>query len=378
MTEEPWFVPALWVGGITKSWSPIERRIGDRYLAVPSRTDVRQLLPWRWSSAVAAGQRRSDDRGRNSSLRDIGRVAALLTVGATTRSRRVAVEADASIVDHVAAELGLPKGSHGLFLFGPERANRKPVLQLHDHLGRTRAWVKVGTSDLTRRLLNHEVEVLSRLGAASFGFRVPRVEASGTFGSSTWAALEPMTVGRRRRPHMRAFDDLALAIERTAPRWSGPAEESPMVARLRDESIGLEHASIALERLVGRGREVTLAAAHGDLVPWNLLSGSPQPAVWDWERYERTAPVGFDRIHRRIQVAVQRSGHSLERAVSDTHHEMRGHGDLPADRWADHIDWYLVVMLCRYERDAQRHPNPRLVARIADLARVLNERGTRS
>ena len=54
-------------------------------------------------------------------------------------------------------------------------------------------------------------------------------------------------------------------------------------------------------------RPIALTASHGDYVPWNVLSGRPRPAVWDWERFDRAVPAGSDRIHYRFQVGVQRA-----------------------------------------------------------------------
>lgn len=375
MTHDHWFIPALWPDGTERPWVPWRPRTGARYVAIPSRTNVQQLIPWRWTSAVAAAQRVSDDRSRFSRLRDAGGVAALLGVAALSSRRRLGVSADRSIVDHVTASLGLASPTYGTFLFGPARANRKPVIQIHDRRGRTLVWVKVATSELTKELLTAEVDVLGRLGERPLGFRIPSVLGRGSFGDADWAALEPMTVERRTRPSLETFDRIASSIESTAPQWSGATADSPLVARLRHEANGLEHAPGILERLIARRPSIELAAAHGDLVPWNMLSGAPDTAVWDWERYVTTAPVGFDRIHRRVQVAVQQGGLALEDAVARAESDLRSSDDASVEAWAAHVDWYLAVMLCRYERDARRHANPRLVGRIEDLARVLNDRG---
>ncbi len=378
MRNDQWFIPSLWPGGSEEIWSPWGRRHGERFVAIPSRADAQQLVPWRWSSAIAASQRVSDDRSRYSRIRDAGGVAALLGVAVASSSHRLGVRADISIVDHLSSELGLPGSTFGTFMFGPARANRKPVIQLHDRRGRTQAWVKVGTNDLTRTLLGREIDVLEDFARRTLTFRVPAVMGRGTFGTSEWAALEPMTVEHRVAPDLDTFDNLAMSIEETAPRWSGPSEDSPLVDRLRVEATGLEFASSAVERLVARHRLIELAGAHGDLVPWNMLSGDADHAVWDWERYEATAPVGFDRIHRRVQVAVQQLGRTLEAAVADVETDLDSKHEPATTSWSALVDWYLAVMLCRYQRDAQRHANPRLVGRINDLARVLADRGARS
>lgn len=304
----------------------------------------------------------------------------MLALAVLAPVRRLGVVGDGSMVEHVSAELDLAPPTFGTYLFGPARANRKPVIQIHDRRGRTHVWVKVATSELTRDLLDREVGVLDRLArsADGLGFRVPAVVGRGTFNDTEWAALEPMSVERRQPSDLASFDRLALSIQATAEPWTGATADSPLVSRLREQADGLDHAPAILERLVEARPTIELAAAHGDLVPWNMLTGDPQPAVWDWERYETAAPVGFDRIHRRVQVAVQQGGRPLERAVADATADLAARDDVPASSWDADVDWYLAVMLCRYERDARRHANPRLAGRIEDLARVLTARGAQS
>jgi hypothetical protein len=266
-----------------------------------------------------------------------------------------------------------------LVMCGPPRANQKPVVQLHDRAGRTIAFVKVAWNDLTRALLEAERRSLETLaGSPDRGFTVPPVLASGEFGSATWLAIGPAGVRHRDRPDRVTIDRLAIAIERTADVWEGETESSAFVERLRAEASALDAGRRAVEALAerDRGRPLRLAAGHGDFVPWNILSGRPQPAVWDWERYDAGVPAGTDRFHHRFQIAVQRSRRSVGDALATIGDELDTVlPELPADRRSAHLDWYITALLVRYEHDAADHATPRLASRIADLTTVLTRRG---
>ena len=70
--------------------------------------------------------------------------------------------------------------------FGPDRANRKPVLQLLDASGTCVAFAKVGVNALTRELVRREVAVLTRLEDQDLGrVRAPRVRYAGEWHDET-------------------------------------------------------------------------------------------------------------------------------------------------------------------------------------------------
>jgi hypothetical protein len=345
-------------------------------IAVPNSTDVRQMLPWNPSSIVATAYRRSDDRPARRQWRDAFGVSALLTVGAVDKKRRLGIEHHGSLVELVAMHLGHPN-ARGVVLCGPRRANQKPVVQLHDRRGRTIAFVKVAWNDLTRRLLDDELAALNHLAAVpDKGFSTPPVLADGTFGATTWLALGPIGVERRSRPDPRQVDELAKMIEQTGSSWEGRTADSDYVIGLARAASGLDTGAAVVEQLTERWSEhtMTLGASHGDFVPWNMLSGSPEPAVWDWERYQTAAPVGFDRLHLRIQVGLHRSHASMTDTLRRLERDLGTVlPDLASERRQAHFDWYIADLLCRYERDASADPS-RLPRYVTDLHNVLKER----
>ena len=120
---------------------------------------------------------------------------------------------------------------------------------------------------------------------------------------------------------------------------------------------------------------LVLAARHGDFVPWNILSGRPVCGVWDWERYDQSAPVGSDRIHHRVQVGIQRAGSTFPDAVAGIAARLDIIiPELSSAAAQAHLDWYLAEVLVRYEHDAQSNATPRLLDRIAKLTSILEQR----
>lgn len=376
--SEPFEVSTiLWQGAALGDWRFRHARPNrERLIAMPNSTEIRQLLPWRASSIIATARRRSDERPVRREWRDAIGVAGLLTVGAMTKSRRLGIEHRGSLIEHVASTLGHPTLS-GIVLCGPQRANQKPVIQLHDRRGRTFGYVKVAWNGLTRRLLQDECAALTHLGAIpDKGFSVPPVLATGTYGDADWLALGPIAVDRRVRPDLRQVDTVAGAIERTWTSWEGRTADADYVARLADTATGLAQGKGAVERLIERRSDHTirLGASHGDFVPWNMLSGSPEPAVWDWERYRTAAPIGFDRLHLRAQIGLHRERAPLPDVLRRLGRELDDVlPDLPEPQRQAQFDWYVADLLCRYERDVEDHLT-RLTKLVTDLSDFMKER----
>ena len=372
-----WLLDVLWLDAVIVPWWTT-RSGAERYIAVPDVGSVGQLLPWRPSSVIASTRRVSDDRASAIRVRDGAAVAGVLVASTWSRRRRLSVHGTASLIGQVGDRLGVPDAT-GIVISGPPRANQKPVIQLHDRAGRTIAYVKVAWNGLTQRLLSHERRALETLATREdCGFVVPRILATGSFASVTWLAIGPITVARRHRADLHAIDRLASAVERTAPTWRGPTSEAVFLTELRAQSASLEVGRCAVEALAAReaDRPISLGASHGDFVPWNMLSGYPRAAVWDWERYSLAEPLGVDRLHYRFQVGVQRKRRSAAEVLTSLDSELDTVlPDVARDRRGSHLDWYIVSLLCRYERDSLEQGTPGLRDRIAHLTAVLNQRG---
>jgi hypothetical protein len=76
---------------------------------------------------------------------------------------------------------------------------------------------------------------------------------------------------------------------------------------------------VAAERLLERRGDTILefGSWHGDWAPWNMAALADAVLLWDWERFARSVPLGFDAVHHELQVRLQR-GEDAESAVGAT------------------------------------------------------------
>lgn len=373
MTDQFDVVSTLW-GGRSSSEGSRDRR---RLVGVPDAASPRQILPWQWSSIAATAARRSDDRSTLRRVRDALAVGVLLAARPISRRHRLTVHAGGSLVEHIASELAFGD-CEAIAICGPPRANQKPVLQFHDRRGRSLGFVKVGWSGLTQRLLDQEHAALEALGEHRHrDFVAPTVIGRGTCGPADWLALSPVTVGRQFSPRLGDVDHLAASVRATGVESDDHTADAAYVSELRSASADLPMTSAAVDRLLDRHghQRLPCAGGHGDFVPWNMLSGRPRPALWDWERYRSEVPTGFDRLHFRVQSAMRREGVSLTTAARYAAGQLDSAlPELPPSGRGAQLDWYLADLLARYERDAVDHPTDRLSHWAADLQHLLKER----
>jgi hypothetical protein len=380
-----WLTDTLWpVANDSSPMRPVNPaavRAG-RFVAVPNAAAPTQLIPWRPASVWAATRRATDDRSRLRLVADGVGVAGLLVLAQLSRERRVDVEAtiEGSLVETLRQQID-PAIRSAIVLWGPPRANRKPVLQLSDRFGRTVAFAKVAWNDLTIALLDREESSLRHLSSlVRPGFIAPEVLGRQRFGDVEWLALSPATVTNRRPATDASAFALANLVERSAPQRLARLESSSFIDRLRADSTGRAVAQPLVEELVGRhaDRELRTAAWHGDFVPWNFLSGEPSSAIWDWERYDTDVPLGFDRLHYALQMQLHRKHLASEVAVRSL--LVRSAALVPQLAASDadlHAQLYLAEIVTRYEHDADLANSPALHQRVADLAGALRRSWSR-
>ena len=349
-----------------------------RFVAVPDAHRPRQILPYGLASVRATATRPSDFRPRLRQWREALGVAGLLSIATVSHSPRFAMQTDTeSMVEHLRDHFDRSITS-AIVLFGPPRANQKPVLQLHNRRGQTVAFAKVAWNELTTQLLRDEHAALAYLNQVpSLGFCVPRVLGAASFGEGSFLLLSPVAVSNRVRASKQRAMDLAMAIERTSPGSVSRVSDSPFVDRLlqRSQDLPIAHDIVHNLTLRHAERDLPLRAWHGDFVPWNFLSGSKTMAVWDWERFDRAVPAGFDRLHYSFQLASHRDPSSIGRAVATVRAELPEMlPELDSVTADAHLDWYLAEVLCRYEHDAVMVDVADLGHRIRALAAAIEQR----
>lgn len=208
------------------------------------------------------------------------------------------------------------------FGIGSARANRKPVLQAVTRDGRTLAYVKVGTSELTRELVRGEAQALATYWSAGpdpDGLRVPGVLHHGRWRELELLVLEAVrpsgqgVLGRRPRdvPHA-AMRELRARVGVLPYRL----DESPFWQRIRRTTSELHDpewarsfadAVDAVEHKYGAA-SCWVGAWHGDWTPWNMAWDGDTVLLWDFERFATGVPVGFDLAHYRLQSVLRSKG----------------------------------------------------------------------
>ena len=391
----PWVVDVvglLWPGAAVRAVPP---RPGPppesgevELLALPSRTKPSMLVPAsppRATGAALVGSKTGAPARTRRLLRYAAAGARLGGARALPTRLRITPPPgrDQSFVGWIADELG--ERPLVAILGSPPRANRKPVIQLLSPEGESRGYAKIGTSELTRRLVVAEGEALRRLGALSIpGVRVPRLALAGEWngydvivqhllvpeGDQSWT---PDELSDR----FRAFA-LAEGTQQTS------LTASPYIDRLTERLSAL-HAThstaelrLALADLVAAGRdtELTLGMWHGDWTPWNMARSGPDLLLWDLERAEWGVPLGYDALHFRLQSTIVRDGvtpiGAARALLADAPSLLAAYG-LTSDEARTTARLYLVELGTRYVADGQREAGGALSALERWLTPALQE-----
>jgi hypothetical protein len=226
----------------------------------------------------------------------------------------------------IEAELSSRLG-HEVFVgvyIGPPRVAQKPVLQVLDAHGGTRAFAKISVNERTTGLIEHEADTLRTLAGMDFErLRVPEVLYEGLWRGHRLVVQR--AVERRRRQPVDARLRSAAGSELFEVYGSSRRAivDSAFAARLLDRVQSLPDSTVgrrlreAVDRAVEWTGEIELrfGAAHADWVPWNMAADGVHLDVWDWEGFVTDVPSGFDELHWRVNHAVAIVGQPPRRAV---------------------------------------------------------------
>lgn len=282
------------------------------------------------------------------------------------------------LLDHISGLLGIPDLLY-VFSFGPQRPNRKPVIQILERSGRTVAFTKVGWNELTTRLVRQEGEYLqSMVRLPGAHINAPDLLHHGTWDGLTLTILSALSPGlsatiRSPIPGVEVLLDIA-ALGDHRQRRSLATSELATSLRIRAGAIDHESGAVAIgavDRLISRHGdvEVELGDWHGDFGPWNIAAaGGGRLNVWDWERASGPQLVGLDLFHYHFQ-RENFGGSSLDRCLDEsnertlgTRREIQG-PDFPPDLTA----WiYLLERLLRYREPGAPAEVSKLEAALVD------------
>lgn len=293
-------------------WPDAGRAQAVRRVVLPSHSRPRLLVPVRprraGMSAVLRYTAQQSPRDR------LAGAALALSVGAglcralpaiTSASGSASRHVD-SIDDHLADVLGQPVTT-ALALTAP-RPNRKPVLQVFDRSGHTIGFAKIGVSAYTDALVRAEAEALTVLASAALpSVVVPRLLSLADWHDHAVAVQSalPRLAHRRDRNRLleRAMVEVSCVID-DAPvdqhangfvRWLESAAGS-FAADVAPDIAARWH-ELAAAVVARRNLDLAYGAWHGDWTVWNCVVGRSSVDVWDWERFARPVPRGFDRLH---------------------------------------------------------------------------------
>ncbi len=294
-----------------------------RLVVVPSAARPRLAVPAGRPRAAAAAVLAHGESDTRAARRQRWLLALALRTGLGAQLFRTGLELDGApgpnLLTHLEHVLGEPVWPS--IALTPRRANRKPVLQLHDRRGRPVAFVKVGITPLTRELVRHEAAVLAHLAEQSFRtLQPPQIMHAGRWEDLELLVLAPLPTRRASEATggtltaaMRELADLgradpaaptttsyvqALRARSSTARRAMPAEDEVVVNEM------LDHADkLAADPAAAR---IGFGWWHGDWTPWNCREHRDRLMVWDWERCAAQVPMGFDAAHHYIQKSAVR------------------------------------------------------------------------
>jgi hypothetical protein len=352
---------------------PRPDRVAD-YVVVPDARRPRLLVPLTSRRVAAAAVRRyAEPQSRLARLKREAVVAALRTGTSAVLLRhrlRITGRTAETIDGYLREVLGMDLSLS--IHIGPARANRKPVLQLLTADGSTVGFCKLGTGDLTRRLVRAEAAALAALSRQGLRhLSVPRVLHVGRWNGHevlvqsalpVWLPRAPLT------PHR-----LMAAMREVATSGSlhrGPLDDSTYWTDLRgrllavaDQADGAALAAAARTLVDRRGSTVLRYGAwHGDWAPWNMAALADTLLVWDWERFTGDVPIGFDAVHHELQRRIERdpdAAAAVERTIGRADDVLAGFEVAPPARELTAL-LYLVDLAARYLADRQAEAGARL------------------
>lgn len=275
----------------------------------------------------------------------------------------------ADLIEPVQSAL-LAAGLDGPFVvhLGPPRANRKPVAVAFVR-GKPRAIVKVGTNQLTNRLVANEASALAEWGRRRHSLLfAPDLLAAGEVAGCQFnvQSLLPLASGISSLP----LKDLVPVTSEIAGELKEAAiPDSDWWVSLQSRLLSLPEDADAelLTKLIQSWLAdvgdlvLPFGGWHGDFTPWNCAVVD-QLYVWDWERFGGPVVVGCDGLHYLFARHLAGGKATLE-AATDLVVEARRllpNYDLSGAQIDAAIGGYLIEIATRYATDRQRAAGARV------------------
>jgi hypothetical protein len=224
-----------------------------------------------------------------------------------------------SLLVHLTQTLGEDQLLSAITMGPPDRANRKPVIQLLRPNGTVVAFVKVGWDRRTRDLIRNETDwLLNHDHTKIHEFEMPRLLHAGTWRGLELASTAPIPSAYRsghtllEPPSTKAF----LEVAHLRGTYRRPLIASPFPP-LKERQLTGNRAMPAIGRFIERYRDhsIEFGSWHGDFSPWNFSTTRKGFYIIDWEFGASDVPVGFDALHFHLQVQLITLGKPAEEAL---------------------------------------------------------------
>lgn len=346
------------------------------FVAVPNDLHPKLLLPRHPRRVTAAGLRNYKSSARGQARLKLQLMAVATRFGAADLlPSRVRIETDrgvpeAGIDGYLARALG--RDLHVCVYIGPPRAVQKPVLQLLSPQGKTFGFAKVGTNDLTRRLVHSEGDALESLAAQPWTrLKVPAVLHRGQWNGHEVLVQEALTARRSDAPDSTALSGAMVELARCQGTTAEKLVDAPYWAQLHTRLAGLsssayrETLASALTRAESAATATLLGFGswHGDWAPWNMSYSGSRVNLWDWEQFENGVPLGYDALHHQAQrdlvQGAQETHQAMESALRAAPNLLAPFGIEPPD--ADLVGLlYLAEIAVRYLEDGEVEAGTRM------------------
>jgi hypothetical protein len=207
----------------------------------------------------------------------------------------------------------------GLSAGAPEPArNRKASGAIMAPDGTIVGFVKIAGSDISRGIMEHEVEILTALADRTrLKFSAPKLLFAGEVDGRFLTVQTPLAggpaVAKMTPAHLRFLESLRSGEIK-------PAGSTRMVTMLRDRIAALPEAhpelTATLEQFLPtlESTQVPSTIVHGDFAPWNLRIHRGTISAFDWEYGELDGLPLIDETHYTLQLGYLLNNWDFDRA----------------------------------------------------------------